>query len=296
MTVWAIRAFSDLSPVTRGAVWMTGASLIFSVSFGIVRHLSADMTAPEITFLRSLFGVAFMIPWVVRTGLVGLRTSRPVLYGARAVMMVIGLMLWFHSLANMNLADATALYFTAPLFTVVLAALTLGEKVGLRRWIAVITGFAGALIIIRPGIAELSLPVVLVLIAAVLFGASNTTTRALALTEPPSAIVVYALLLQAPLSAVPAIWSWSDPPWTAYPWLVLLGGFSALASQCFTRAFAAAPTSAVMPPYYLQLPFVAVIGYVWFDQTPDAHVWIGAAVICAATYYIAWRESVDARR
>lgn len=288
--------FGRLPPVTRGVVWMTGAATLFACTFGIVRHVSAEMNSFEIAFFRSLFGVAFMVPWLMRSGFKVLRTTRPGLYGARALLMYSSLVLWFYGLANMNIADATALYFTTPLFTVVFAAILLGEKVGIRRWTAIVFGFAGALVIIRPGLVEPTLPVLAVLVTAVIFGATNTATRSLAMTENPSAIVTYALLLQVPLAIGPAIWMWSDAPLHVYPWLIALGGGSVLTGQCFTRAFAAAPTSAVMPPYYLQLPFAAAIGFVWFDQVPDGLMWIGAAIICASTYYIAWRETVLARR
>ena len=133
-------------------------------------------------------------------------------------------------------------------------------------------------------------------VAALLFGASNTATRALAMTEKPNAVVLYALMLQVPLSIGPAVYSWSDAPWMVYPWLIVLGAITVISGQCLARAYAAAPISAVMPPYFLQLPFVAIIGYLAFDQVPDRWVWVGGTVICASAYYVSWRESVSAKR
>lgn len=291
-----IARFGNLSPVTRGALWMTGAALIFSITFGVVRQVSGEMSAAEITFFRCVFGVGFMLPWLIRSGMGSLRTSRAKIYGLRTIALYTGIVCWFYGLANLDLAEATALYFTTPLFTVLIAKATLGESVGPRRWAALLVGFSGALIIIRPGQVELSPPVIAVLVSALLFGASNTATRALALTEQPSAMVIYAMLLQIPLSIGPAIYSWSSAPWDVYPWLLVLGGLTVVSGQCLARAYVAAPISAVMPPYFLQLPFVAIIGYLAFDQVPDIWVWVGGLVICASAYYVSWRESVAARR
>ena len=279
-----IAAFGNMSPVTKGALWMTGASLIFSITFGVVRQISGEMSSAEITFFRSLFGVCFMLPWLIRSGIRSLRTSRPVIYGLRAVALYSGIVCWFYGLAHLDLAEATALYFTTPLFTVLFAKATLKEDIGPRRWAALLVGFAGALIIIRPGFVELSPPAISVLVAALLFGSSNTATRSLAITENPNAVVIYALLLQAPLAIGPALYLWSRAPGMVYPWLVLLGALTVISGQCMARAYACAPISAVIPPYFLQLPFVAIIGYLAFDQIPDYWVWIGGAVICASAY------------
>ena len=154
-----IAAFGNLSPVTRGALWMTGASLFFSITFGVVRQISGEMSSVEITFFRSLFGVCFMLPWLIRSGINSLRTSRLWLFGFRSTALYAGVVCWFYGLAHLDLAEATALYFTAPLFTVLFARATLKEKVGPRRLAALLAGFAGALIIIRPGLVEMSPPV-----------------------------------------------------------------------------------------------------------------------------------------
>ena len=122
-----IAAFARLSPVTRGVLWMTGAALVFSITFGVVRQVSGEMNSWEITFFRGLFGVCFMVPWLIRAGIKSLRTSRPFIYGLRAIMLYSGIVCWFYGIANMGLAEATALYFTTPLFTVLIAKVSLGE-------------------------------------------------------------------------------------------------------------------------------------------------------------------------
>ena len=270
---------------------MTGAAVIFAVTFGVVRHLSATMTVPEMVFFRGAFGVVAMLPWLARAGPGALRTRRPKAYAIRALAFYAGFMCWFYGLAHMKLADATALYFTTPLFTVVLASWVLKERVGRHRWAAIIAGFAGAVIIVRPGAVELGLPVAAVLMAAVMFGVANVTVRALVKTERPSVVVFYDFALQMPLALGPAIYFWGYPGAQELVWLFVLGVVSAASQQCFARALAAAPTAAVMPPFYLQLPFVAAIGLVWFGQVPDGWVWLGAAVVGVASYYVAWRES-----
>jgi drug/metabolite transporter (DMT)-like permease len=286
-----IAAFAKLSPVTRGVLWMTGAALFFSITFGVVRQVSGEMNSWEITFFRGLFGVCFMLPWLIRAGIRSLQTSRPGIYGLRSAVLYTGIVCWFYGLSNMGLAEATALYFTTPLFTVLIAKAWLGEPIGPRRWAALLVGFAGALIIIRPGFVELSIPAMAVLASSLLFGVTNTTTRSLALTEKPNAMVIYAMALQLPLAIGPALYDWSHAPWSIYPWLILLGILTVISGQCLARAYGSAPISAVMPPYFLQLPFVAVIGYLAFDQTPDIWVWVGGVIICASAYFAARRET-----
>ena len=137
-----------------GAMWMVGACLFFAAMSGIIRHVSAELHAFEIAFLRNLFGLAFMMPWLARVGWSGLKTQRIGLYTVRGIIGLAAMLAFFWAITILPLAQVTALSFTAPLFATILAALVLREVVRARRWAAILVGFVGALIILRPGVAS----------------------------------------------------------------------------------------------------------------------------------------------
>ncbi len=274
----------------RGVWWMTAASLFFAIGYVPVRELSPTFTAFEMVFYRSLITVVAMVPWLARVGLGRLRTRRGVLYGGRAVLTYAGMVCLYYGIANMPLADATALVFTAPLFTIVIAGWTLGDPIGAHRWGAILVGFGGALIVIRPGFVALSWPLLAVMFTALAYGAVNAATRALALTEDPNAVVFYMFAIMLPIGIGPTLYFAAVPTWTEAGWLLLLGATSVLSQQCLTRAFAEANAAIVTPAFYLQLPIIAAIAFALYDEAPAVWVWLGGAVIASSAYYTVRRE------
>ena len=288
--------FRALPGVTRGVLWMVAASFFYALTFVTIRELSRSFSVFEMVLFRAALAVAFMLPWLVRSGIGALRTSRWKLYAIRAVVSYTGMVCWFYGLANLPLADATALIFTAPFFTLIFLSLAIGEHVGLRRWLAIGLGFAGALIVIRPGLVEITLPTFALLYTAVSYGGSNAATRALAITETPNAVVFYMFALALPLALGPALADWTTPGWADLPLIAALGILSLVSMQCMTRALAAAPAGIVMPLFYLQLPFVAALAYVLYSEIPGIWIWVGGGLICSTSYYIARTETRLAQR
>ena len=281
--------------LTRGIGWMVGSSILYALTFATIRELSDKFSVFELSFFRAAIGVLMLTPWLLRAGPGALRTTRARLYLLRAVVSYTGMVCWFFGLANLPLADATALMFTAPFFSVIFLSIWLGETVGRQRWMAVIAGFAGALIVVRPGFAEFSLAMGALLYTAVAYGGSNAATRALAITEDPNRVVFYMFALMVPLSLGPAVAKWTTPGWIDVPLILAFGVLSVLSMVCLTRSLAAAPAAIVMPFVYLQLPLVAVIGFILYGEVPGPTVWVGGGVICAAGYYIARAERRRAR-
>lgn len=280
----------------RGVLWMTAASFFYACLYVLIRRLTESVPIFELVFLRAALGVALMLPWLMGAGLGALRTTQWRAYGVRAVIVTAGMVCWFYGLARLPVSDATALLFTLPLFTVLLAGPVLGETVGVHRWAATGVGFVGALIIIRPGVVEVSLAAGAVLFTALTYAAGQILTKRLTRTESSNALVFYMFALMAVATAPPAAYVWRTPAWVDVPWILALGILSAIAQQCITRSFAAAPASVVGPFNFLKLPFVAVIAFVWFAELPDPWTWLGGAVIFASAYYIARRESRTARQ
>lgn len=163
-----------------------------------------------------------------------------------------------YGIAKLPLADAFALMFLMPLFTAIFAGLLLREKVAADQWIATALGFAGALIIIRPGMVGLGLPALGTIAAAGSFSLALVMTKSLTRTENPNAIVFYLYALMVPFAAGPAAADWAPLSWSSAPWLALMGVMTVGAQQCSTRAFVAAPANVVVPIHYLQLPLIAV--------------------------------------
>ncbi len=274
---------------------MITAASLFSAMNGIIRYLSQEMHPFEVVFFRNLAGFAFMLPWLLRNGLRVLRTDHHRLYLGRSFVGLFAMLTWFSALSLMPLAEATALGFTAPLFATVAAVLILGELVRARRWTATIIGFLGAMIVVRPGFAEVGLAHALVLSSAGLVGVGMTLVKQLTRVEPANAIVTYMTLYILPASAVLAAFVWKTPSPHLWPWIVVLGLIATLAHQAITRAYTLSDASALQPFEFARMPFAALIGWLIFAEEPDVWTWVGAAVIASSTAYIAHREAAVAR-
>jgi len=288
----AVTVFSALPGTTRGIAWMIFATVFYAATYGVVRLLSTEFGVFQLVFFRAIIGVFLMLPWLVRGGIGQLRTPQPVTYAWRSTLNFGGMVFLIVGLSKMQLQDVTGLMFTTPLFTVLFVALFLREPVGLRRGIALLIGFAGAMIIIRPGVQALSWAALGVLGTSAAYAVVNVSTKTLAQTDSSNTIVYYDFLLLSALGVVPAVIYWNEVRLEHVFWVVIMGVFSALARQGVIRALAVGEASVVMPFNFLKLPFTVCIGFVWFAENPDLWTGIGATVIFASTYYIARREAV----
>jgi len=275
---------------------MVMAAALFSVLNLLIRTVSADLHPFQVTFFRNFFSLMFMLPWLMRAGLGGLRTRKWGLYGTRALTGLAAMLTWFYAISIMPLGEAVALSFTTPLFATIGAALFLGEVVRRRRWTATAVGFVGVLVIIRPDADAISLPAALVLVSACFSAASALQVKALTRTESTTTMVTYMVLFLTPMSLVPALFVWTWPGWATLGWLVTLGGVATLGHLALTRAFHLADASALMPLDYTKLPFAALLGYVVLGETMDLWAWVGAGIIAGSTIYIAHREASLAKR
>jgi drug/metabolite transporter (DMT)-like permease len=283
--------FSQAPAPLRGAAWMSLAALAFAGMTALVRVIGKDMHPLEITFFRNFYGLLFMAPWLIRVGWGGLRTTRIGAYGLRGIFGLAAMSLWFWAVTMMPLGEAVALSFTAPLFASLAAVMILGERMGVRRSLALVTGFVGALIILRPGLITISIPAMLVITSSVFIACAVTMVKILARTESTSAIVTWMGLYLTPMSLIPALFVWRMPSLEETGILIAIGGLATLGQIGMTRAYAATDVTIALPFDYARLPFAAVIGFIAFAETPDVWTWLGAFVIAGATVYIAHRES-----
>lgn len=279
-----------MNPIVLGSLWMATASAFFALTYIVVRELSDTISTYELVFYRALFGVLFLTPWLIRNGWRALRTRRWKLYLLRGFAMYTGMLTWFYGLAHVDLADANAILFTGPFFTVIILQIFAGEPMGLDRWIAIGAGFLGTLMIVKPGFEVLVPAMIGCVYTAFTYGASNSITRMLLTTEDKNAVVFFMFALMLPMSIGPAAYHFSVPSWADLPLLALFAFIAYASIHCVARAYALASAASVMPAYYLQLPFVTLMAFGLYDEVPDTLTWLGAGVICASGYWIARAE------
>lgn len=284
-------AWRALPGNTRGALWMLGSGLIFSVMAVLVKQLGQAIDTIEVAFFRCLFGLVVLLPFIVTHGRQMLTSSHLRIHAVRAIFGIVAMLCSYYAIARLPLAAYTALSFTKPLFATVLAVIILGETVRWRRWGATAVGFGGVLVMMRPG-AEAFDP-------AALFALGDALSIALLITlikrvsagEHPLAMLFYFGLFSVPLAAIPTAFVWRTPDLEQALILVAIGALGAVAQGCFICAFRAGEASAVAPFDYLRLLFAGIAGYVVFAELPDGWMLAGAAVIVASTLYIARREA-----
>jgi drug/metabolite transporter (DMT)-like permease len=284
-----------LAPITRAALWIV-LSGICAVMMNVLIRIAAQAMHPlEVAFFRCLFGLVFILPWIIKGGPLLLRSRNRGFFLLRAGIGLVSMATWFYGITMVPLATATAVNFTAPLFATMAAVLILHEDVRLRRWSAVVIGFVGVLVIMRPGSATVDVNLFLLLLSAATGAMNNITVKFLARTEPPSRIVAYFMIYLTPLSLIPALFVWQWPAPSTLGALIGLGGLGTLAHLSVARALAAADASACALFEFARLPFAALIGFVWFGEVTDIWTWVGAAIIAVSSIYVAHREARLAR-
>jgi drug/metabolite transporter (DMT)-like permease len=286
------RLGAGLPASVRGALWMCAAATAFALMITLVRHLTDGLHPLQVVFFRTAFGLLAMLPWLLRQGIGGsLRTGRFRLHLLRALIGIFAMVGWFTTLSLMPLAEATALSFTAPIFTSVLAVLLLGEVMRLRRWSATVIGFLGAVIIVRPGFAAIQPAALLAIGTAAIWASSTILIKVMARTESAGAITTYMVLLTTPITLLAALFVWQHPSLGQLGSAALLGAAGSTGHFCMSRALATADATVVAPLDYLRLPIVALIAFIAFGEVPGMWVWVGGAVIAASSIYIAQREA-----
>jgi len=296
-------AFFTLTPsAPRGNVPAIGqmliAGLFFSAMHTSIRYLGmVDGMHPfEIAFFRNFFGLIVILPWVVRFGLRTLSTSRIKLHLLRASVSTASMLCGFYAFTIAPLAQVTALGFSGPIFATVLAVAFLSEKVGFRRWTAILTGFFGTLVAVKFGISGIELGPALAIAGAVGGGINICVVKVLGRTESAVTITAYMSLLMAPMSLIPALFFWEWPSLTQLVWLAFIGIAGNIGQILLVQALHDGDTNVVMPFDYVRLLWVAILSFFAFGEIPDGYTWSGGTIIFASAAYIAYRERYLAKQ
>ncbi len=265
---------------------------LFTSMDALAKWLGATYAVAQLVWFRSLFG---FIPVAVVTwregGISKLKTRRPWLHALRGAFICGALSFYFLGLKHLQLAEAMAIAFTAPLFMTALAGPILGEKVGLRRWSAVLVGFVGVLVMVRPDPEKLQFEALYIVASAFCFALTSLTTRLLTRTESSSAIMFYSTLgLFVPTSFVlPLVWM--TPDLEALALFCLMGILGGIGLLLLTTSYRNAPASVIAPFEYSALIWAVLFGWIGWKQFPEPSVWYGSVIVAAAGLYIARRES-----
>lgn len=287
----------DAGSVTQGLVAMWVAVASFSIADAIAKwHGQEGFAAVQIVFFRYFFGLIPVAIALYAAGLHQVRTNRPVAHVFRGVLMSVALALFFWGLKYVPLAEAIAVAFTAPLFITALSVPVLGERVGMARWLAVIVGFAGMLVIVRPG-AETFKPEMLILVAGTaVFALGITYTRRLARTETVTTMFLWTTVVAIAVFAPLAWWTWKLPQADHLAGFAVLGLIGGMAHYLVIVAYRNAPAAVIAPQEYMALVWGAIIGWIVWSEVPSGWTWLGAAIVAGAGGFIALSESRAAAR
>lgn len=281
--------FETLSPL-RGVLWMLAGTVFFSSMHGLIRHVSAGMHPFEVVFFRNLFGLIVVAPWFMRYGFSVLKTGNLKLHILRAGLNIISMLAFFYALSLAPLADVTALTFAAPLFAPILATIFFGERAGPLRWAAILFGFAGAMVVLRPGFTDVNAGLVLAAFAALVWAFALMVIKQLGRTDSTVTITSYMIVCLVPLSAVPAVFVWQWPTGEQFLWLMAIGVSGTIGHLLLNQAVKEAQANTVMPFDFARLIWAVLIGYFAFAELPDAFTWVGGLMICGSGIYIAYSE------
>ena len=290
----------------RAALLMLGSTLGFGLMAIFIRLASQSIPTWEVAFFRNSFGFLALLPMLLLPVLhqprpaaafaARVRTRHLPRYLVRTAIGIASMFCGFWAIAHLPLAQAISLAYSSPIFVTIGAVLVLGEVVRIRRWTAVLVGFIGVLVIVRPGADTFSSAALVALLAAALSASVAISIKFLSRTEKPDAIVLYTTLLWVPMSLVPAWFVWEWPSGIIWLWVVLSGLFGTAGHMLWTRALKLGDASMLTPISFLQVLVVSVYGYFLFNEVLDRWTMLGAGIIFASNVYIAHREAQLARR
>ena len=273
------------------ALLAIGATFFGSFMGAGVKFLSDDLHPIIICFYRSLMGLILITPFVVRNNFRALQTKNMRLQIFRASINVISMICWFSAIGMMHFEKATALGFTTPLFTTVLAVIVLGEVIRFHRTAALLLGFIGIIIIIRPGYVPFEFGTILMLVASFSFSFVLIFVKKLSATDSSITIIFYHLLYMTPVFFILSLFYWENINLNQLIIFTLMGASGLLSHWCLAQAFKMSDTTFVMPLQFTKLIWASLIGLFLFAEQPDIWTWVGGVIIFVSVVYITYREA-----
>lgn len=284
-----------------GASWMVLAGIAFALLNVVVQWLTTrlSLAAASVAFWQYAFALVLALPLLRKLGLGALRTQRPIYHLVRVALAALGVQAWVAGLAHVPIWQAIALVMTSPFFVIVGARLFLHEKVGAARWLATSVGFAGVMLVLQPWSDTFTRHSLLPIAAALLWGGASLMMKRLTTQERPETITVWLLLLLTPLNGALALGAGASlalPTGTALALLVAAGVLTAAAQHLLTLAYSVADAAYVQPFDDLKLPLNVAAGWLFFGYAPSGYLWLGAAMILAASLFMLRHELRQGKR
>ena len=274
-------------------MFVTG--LCFVAVTALVKHMGSRVPPAEAAFLRYFLGLVFLLPMLKDLREAHLTPRQWKLFGMRGMFHAGAVILWFYAMTRIPIAEVTAMNYLSPVYVTIGAAIFLGEKLAMRRIVAILIALFGAAIILRPGFREVSLGHLAMLVTAIVFAGSYLTAKIMAGEVKPT-VVVAMLSIFVPIGLAPfAIAVWVTPSLDDLMLLFCVASFATAGHYTMTLAFAAAPVTVTQPITFLQLVWAVLLGAIVFGEPVDIWVVFGGVVILASVTFITWREAVMER-
>ena len=275
-------------------MFVTG--LCFVAVTALVKHMGSRVPPAEAAFLRYLLGLVFLLPMLKDLREAHLTPRQWKFFGMRGMFHAGAVILWFYAMTRIPIAEVTAMNYLSPVYVTIGAAIFLGEKLAMRRIVAILIALFGAAIILRPGFREVSSGHLAMLVTAIVFAGSYLTAKIMAGEVKPT-VVVAMLSIFVPIGLAPfAIAVWVTPSLNDLMLLFCVASFATAGHYTMTLAFAAAPVTVTQPITFLQLVWAVLLGAIVFGEPVDIWVVFGGVVILASVTSITWREAVMKRR
>jgi drug/metabolite transporter (DMT)-like permease len=304
------------SQALTGILFAAGGTMIFSINDVSIKFLSGGYALHQVILIRAFVAMAFILTVIhlSERGWSQIGTSRPGTHLLRVAIIMLSNVTFFLGLAAMPLADAVAVAFVSPIVVTLMSIVFLGEKVGPRRWGAVIVGMVGVIVMLRPGAGVIQPAALLVLVSAILYASGNLLARQMGGTESAMTLSFYVQAGFIVVSLCMGLWvgdghmatddpiwaflfrPWIWPPLADWPVFVATGLSVGIGGLMVTQAYRTAEAGLIAPFEYVGMPLAIFWGVVIFGTFPDATAWVGIALICGSGLYVLWRETVVRQR
>jgi drug/metabolite transporter (DMT)-like permease len=280
------------SRTVRGFFLAVVSGVFFTFLNGSVKELASEMPPLYVSWGRWIAGIVLIAPYLAwRVGLAGMRTSDMKLHWIRGLFHTPGYALWYEAVVWLPLATMAALGFTGPIFVTLGAVLFLRETVHWRRWLGVAVGFMGMLVIVRPGVIEMNPGIIMMMLAVPLIAGSNLIAKVVSGRDKPAVVVLWQSVVGAICFTPLGLWFWQTPTLVQLGLFLAAGFFGTMGYFFITWAYRLLDISALQPVTFLAIVWAALMDVAVWGKTSDIWTFVGAAIIVAATSYIAHREA-----
>ncbi|MGB0467477.1 MAG: DMT family transporter [Pontibacterium sp.] len=272
----------ESSSIYRGAFLLVCAEFFLVCSGMVIKQLAGELPTEIIVFARNLFGLALLLPWVMKAGIGAIRTDKLHLHFMRAAVGVTAMTCLYYSWGHLPLAQAALLKQTGPFFMPVIALWWLGERINDRVKWSITIGFIGVVLILGPTEGTLNLAVLIALFGAMLGALAKIVIRRMSVSEPAKRIVFYFALFASLISVIPAVLVWVQPTLIQTGWLLLMALTSTLAQLMLSKAYGLAPAGQLGPFTYSSVALAALFGWVLWDEALSLNSWLGIVIVTLA--------------